>query len=194
MHTAHRLQAARAVLQRRAIWGLSTAALFVMGLAAWIVTQTQEVSLQTSLVLTSAAEVGVDQNRFDQSRRLGVLAATASWLHPAHGTGPLVLSRAADVSTLCTLFISHTAAVTCASFSPDDKRVVTAAQDRAARAWDAFWRSLVRPEKLIEEVCQRKLRGKVRLIHEADVREARIPDYERIGEDVCAGAAAVPNR
>jgi len=130
-------QTARAALQRRATWWLSTAALAVMGMLIWIVMQTREVSLQTSLVLASAAEAAVDQKRFDQGLRFGVLAARASWLHPAHATAPAVLSRAADASTLRTLFIDHTAVVISASFSPDGKRVVTASSDNTARIWDA---------------------------------------------------------
>jgi WD40 repeat protein len=81
-----------------------------------------------------------------------------------------------------------------ASFSPDGKRVVTASDDRTARVWNAFWPSLVRPENLIEEVCQRKLLGNARKITEADVRAARILSHDRVGEDVCAGVAAVPAR
>ena len=131
-------QKARAALQRRAKWGLSTAALFVMGLAIWIVLQTREVSLQASLVLTGAAEAAADQKLFDRSLRLGVLAARGSFLHPAHGTAPPLLSRAADASTLHTLFIGHTAAVNSASFSsPDGTRVITASEDKTARVWDA---------------------------------------------------------
>jgi hypothetical protein len=141
-------QAARAVLQRRAIWGVSTAALIVAVLAVLIVMQTREVSLQTSLVLTGAAEAAADQKRFDQSLRLGVLAARASWLRPAHATASPVLSRAADVSALRTLFSAdtgkrlgepptHGEQVTSASYSPDGKRVVTASWDNTARVWDA---------------------------------------------------------
>ena len=186
-------QAARAVLQRSVTWGLSTAAVVVLGLLVWIVMQTSQVSLRTSLILTAAAEAAADQKRFDRSLRLGVLAARATWLRPAHATAPPVLSRAADVSTLRTPF-DHTGAVKSASFSSDSKRVVTTSQDKTARVWDAFWPSLVEPKNLIEEVCQRKLRGNVRHITEADVRAARILSHDRVGEDVCAGVAAVPAR
>ena len=139
-------QTARAALQRRVTWGLSTAALLVLALLVWIVMQTREVGLQTSLVLTSGAEAGADEKRFDQSLRLGVLAARASWLQPAHATAAPVLARAADASTLRALFVDHTGSVISASFSPDGKRVVTASKDKTARVWDVFWSSLVRPE------------------------------------------------
>ena len=88
--------------------------------------------------------------------------------------------------------MTHGEAVNSASFSPDGKRVVTMSADKTARIWNAFWSSLVRPEDLIAEVCQHKLRGNVRLITEADVRAARILSHDRVGEDVCAGVAAVP--
>ena len=105
-----------------------------------------------------------------------------------------MLSRTADASTLSALFIEHTGAVISANFSPDGKRVVTASQDKTARVWDAFWSSLVRPENLIEVVCERKLRGNIRKLTEEDVRAVRILSHERVGEDVCAGVAAVPAR
>jgi WD40 repeat protein len=130
-------QSARAVLQRRVTWGLSTAAVLVLTLLVWIVMQTREVSVQTSLMLTVAAEAGADQKRFDQSLPLGVLATRASWLQPAHATAPPVLARAADASTLRALFIEHTDDVFSASFSSDGKRVVTASRDKTARVWDA---------------------------------------------------------
>ena len=84
-------QAARAALQRRVTWGLSAAAVVVLGLLVWIVMQMRQVSLQTSLVLTGAAEAAADQKHFDQSLRLGLLAARASLLHPAHATAPPML-------------------------------------------------------------------------------------------------------
>ncbi|CAN5851912.1 hypothetical protein BH20PSE1_BH20PSE1_25370 [soil metagenome] len=100
--------------------------------------QTREVGLQTSLVLTSGAEAVADEKRFDQSLRLGVLAARASWLRPAHSTAPPVLSRAADASTLRALFVDHTQGVVSARFSPDGQRVVTASEGGATtRVWDA---------------------------------------------------------
>ena len=90
--------------------------------------------------------------------------------------------------------MTHGDSVNSASFSPDGKRVVTASHDNTARVWDVFWPSLVDPKNLIEAVCQRKLLGNVRHITEADVRAARILSHDRVGEDVCAGVAAVPTR
>lgn len=90
--------------------------------------------------------------------------------------------------------LTHGQTVNSASFSPDGPRVVAASEDKAARVWNAFWSSLVRPENLIEEVCQRKLRGNVRMITEADVRAARVISPQRVGEDVCDGVATVPTR
>ncbi len=81
-----------------------------------------------------------------------------------------------------------------ASFSADGPRVLTASWDKMARDWNAFWPSLDRPDNLIEEVCQRKLRGNVRMITEADVRAARILFPQRVGEDVCDGVATAPTR
>jgi WD40 repeat protein len=83
--------------------------------------------------------------------------------------------------------MTHGGWVLSTSFSPDGKRVVTASEDKTARVWDAFWSSLVRPENLIEEVCQRKLRDNVRKITAADVRAATVL-FERVGEDVCMPA------
>ena len=146
-------QAARAALQRRVTWGLSTAAVLVLGLSVWIVMQTREVSSQTSLVLTGGAEAGADQKRFDQSLRLGVLAASGSWLRPTHSIAPPVLARAADASTLRALFVDHTGVVLSASFSPDGKRVVTASSDghrqgaRVARACEYCHYAHLRPEE-----------------------------------------------
>ena len=109
----------------------------VLGLFVWIIMQTREVSVQTSVVLTAAAEGAAEANRFEQSLRLAVLAAKASWLHPAHPGAADALARAADGSTLRTLLIGHESAVSSASYSPDGKRVVTASQDKTARIWDA---------------------------------------------------------
>ena len=90
--------------------------------------------------------------------------------------------------------MTHGEAVSSASFSSDGKRIVTASMDKMARVWNTFWLPLVQPENLIVEVCQRKLRGAVRLITEADVRAARILSHDRVGEDVCAGVPAVAAR
>ncbi|GJH18427.1 TIR domain-containing protein [Caballeronia novacaledonica] len=130
-------QAARAALQRHVTWGLSAATAVVMGLLVWIVMQTREVSLQTSLALAGAAEAAADQKRFNQALRLGMLAAKASWLRPAHATAAPALSRAADASKLRALFIGHTGGVLSARFSADGNRVVTASSDGTARVWDA---------------------------------------------------------
>ena len=89
--------------------------------------------------------------------------------------------------------MTHFGQVRSAGFSPDGKRVVTSSLDHTARVWNALWSSL-RPKNLIEEVCQRKLRGNVRTITEADVRAARILSYDRVGEDVCNGVALVSPR
>ena len=90
--------------------------------------------------------------------------------------------------------MSHGNWVNSANFSADGERLVTASDDKTARVWNVFWSSLVQPVDLIAEVCQRKLRGNVRLITEQDVRAARILSHDRVGEDVCAGVAAVPAR
>src|SRR5258706_424348 len=88
---------------QRWLKGLSAAALFVLGLGVWIVLQTREVSVQTSLVLSAAAEAAADVKLFDQGMRLGVLATRTSWLHPAHPVAAPSLSRSADGSLLRTL-------------------------------------------------------------------------------------------
>jgi WD40 repeat protein len=129
-------QSERARLQNRVKWGLTFAALILIGLGAWIVAQTRNVSRQESLVLAAAAERAADQGLFDQSLRLAVLAAKGSWLHPADDTAAPALSRAADSSMLRTMF-GHSDRIRAARFSPDGRRVVTASDDHTARIWAA---------------------------------------------------------
>ncbi|MEO6320211.1 MAG: toll/interleukin-1 receptor domain-containing protein, partial [Polaromonas sp.] len=75
-------QDARAVLQRYVMWGLVIFAFVVLGFGGWTINQTRNVSLQTSLVLTSAAEAAAERKQFDQSLRLSLVASRNSWLHP----------------------------------------------------------------------------------------------------------------
>jgi dipeptidyl aminopeptidase/acylaminoacyl peptidase len=130
-------QAARATLQRRVTWGLSATVVVVLGLLIWILMQTRNVSLQTSLVLASAAEAATDQGRYDQGVRLAVLATHESWLRPAHATARPALARAADGNAMRLLLAGHVAGIHSASFSPNSKRIVTASADNTARVWEA---------------------------------------------------------
>ncbi len=109
----------------------------MLALGVWIVLQTRQVSVQTSLVLAAAAETAADAKLFDQGMRLGVLATRSSWLHPNHPVAAPSLSRSADGSLLRSLLKGHSAAVFSARFSPDGNRVVTASWDNTARLWDA---------------------------------------------------------
>jgi WD40 repeat protein len=130
-------QAARAALQRRVGWLVSSAALVVAGLAAAVVIQAREVSVQTSLVLAAAAETAADANRFERSARLAVLAARDSWLHPAHANAGPALSRAADGTRLQLLVAVPASRVNAALFSPNGRYVITGSADGKARLWDA---------------------------------------------------------
>ncbi|BBJ22434.1 nSTAND1 domain-containing NTPase [Candidatus Nitrotoga sp. AM1P] len=146
VHTAHRLDAAEAMFSDKRLAGRFEP---VDGqyLAACRQrdkreleereNQLRELSMQTSLLLTSAAEAAADADHFDQSLRLAVLAAKVSFLHPAHPSAIAVLVRAAESSTLHTIFANHKDRVNFASFSPDGKCVVTASRDCSARVWDA---------------------------------------------------------
>ncbi|MBA2592259.1 MAG: hypothetical protein H0U97_08375 [Gammaproteobacteria bacterium] len=89
--------------------------------------------------------------------------------------------------------MTHGNGVASASFSPDGKCVVTASEDETARVWHAFWSSLVRAENLIQEVCQRKLRGNLRMITEADVRAARILSPQRVGRMSATASRKCPH-
>jgi WD40 repeat protein/type II secretory pathway predicted ATPase ExeA len=129
-------QAARATLQRRAAWALCVAAVWLLGLLAWVVVQTQEVSRGNSSVLTAAAEVASDAKLFDRSLRLGILASRSSWLHPAHATAAPALARAAHSSQLLALFTDGAAFPESTSFNPDGTRLITAGGS-AARIWEA---------------------------------------------------------
>ena len=80
--------------------------------------------------------------------------------------------------------MTHGEAVLSASFSPDGKRVVTASEDKTARVWNVFWSSLVRAENLIEEVCQRKLRGNVRMDHRGGCARGQ-DSFPRTGRRGC---------
>jgi hypothetical protein len=132
-----RQQSARAKLQKRASWGLAIATVTVISLSVWIITQVREINLQISLLLASAAETSADTKHYDRALRLGLLAASSSWLQPMHPIVAPIITRAADGSMLHTLINGHSDQVTSAGFSLDSKRVVTASWDSTARVWDA---------------------------------------------------------
>jgi len=128
-------QAERGRLLRRFGAGLGAFALVVTGLLVWVVLQSREVSIQTSLVLSSAAEAAMDSQAFDRAVRLSILAAKDSWLQPAHTMAMPVLTRSASGNALRAK-LRHGLNVTTAVFSPDGKRILTAA-DKTAQIWDA---------------------------------------------------------
>jgi hypothetical protein len=131
-----RQQAARARWQRRFAWVLGLAFVFVVTLLGWIVNQTREVSVQTSIVLGAAAERAADDGYFDRAVRLALLAARDSWLYPREPEvrGPLV--RAVGGNRQLALY-QHDGAVVHAVFSLDGQRVLTASFDKTAQLWDA---------------------------------------------------------
>ena len=130
-------QGARARLQRRLSIFLSIASLVLAVLLVWIVKQTRDVALQTSLLITSAAEKAADEKNFDRALRLSLLATRHGWFRPSHPSSLLALSRAAAGNSQRALVV-HRAPVNSAVFSPDGhgQRVVTASADGTARVWD----------------------------------------------------------
>jgi WD40 repeat protein len=128
-------QDARARLQRRLSIFLSMTAVVLAGLLVWIVTQTRNVALQGSLLITSASEKAADDKIFERALRLALLASHHSWLHPSHPTSLVALARAAAGNSQRSL-LRHEKLANSAAFSPDGQRVVTASADGAARLWD----------------------------------------------------------
>ncbi|MBV2124652.1 MAG: TIR domain-containing protein [Candidatus Thiodiazotropha sp. (ex Ctena orbiculata)] len=115
-------QSARARLQKRVSWLITTATIIVFGLSAWIIVQLREINLQTSQLLASGAEAAAEAKLYDRALRLGVLAMKSSWLHQPHPTAAPTLARAADGSMLHALIVGD-------KFSQDCKRfVVTSAE------------------------------------------------------------------
>ena len=74
--------------------------------------------------------------------------------------------------------------VNSASFSPDGRWVITASGNET-QIWNVYWSSIDQPDRLIAEVCSRKLSGNVRKLTVADCNlEFGIPE-SWIGMDVC---------
>ena len=137
-------QQARAVLQRRAKWGLWAAAVLVLAAGVGVVMQAREVGLQTAIALTAAAQSAEKDKRFDQSLRLAVLAQQGFWsgTDSSDALG-IVVFAAGRASMLRALIQAHAPGLQnrevalSATFSPDGSLVLTAAPDNTARIWNA---------------------------------------------------------
>lgn len=182
-------QAATAAFQKRATLGLAAGIAVVLGLLVWSVRRTQVVSRQTYLVLASGAETAVQENRFDQGMRLGVLATQGSWQSPAHAWARPALSTAADANTL-RLKLSQKEAVISAVFSSDGRRVVTASYNGIARVWQESWSLINDSQELIGKACG-WINLEARRITREDVEQVPLITAigRKVGDDVCKGLA-----
>ncbi|HMY98467.1 MAG TPA: TIR domain-containing protein [Burkholderiaceae bacterium] len=131
-----RQQAARARWQKRFAWALGIAFVGVASLLAWIVKQTREVSVQTSLALSAASERASDDGHFASAVRLALLAARNSWLHPRQpdALAPLLRAVAGNRELLV---LRHESEVKSAVFSPNGELVLTVSRDNSVRVWSA---------------------------------------------------------
>ncbi len=125
---------AKARWQRRFAWVLGVAFIVVSSLAGWNIFQTREVSIQTSIVLSAAAERAADEGYFDRAVRLALLAARDSWLYPRQPEvrGPLVrgISGFQEVARF-----RHASRSWQPVFSPDGGYVLVASDARTAQLW-----------------------------------------------------------
>jgi WD40 repeat protein len=125
--------------QKRATWGLASLAVVVfVGMSVAIV-QSRKVDFREGEVMTSLAEKAMDNRLYDRAMRIALAGlpprgslSFAYWSQDAESK----LAEAALLSRLV-FQLRHEAWVDGASFSADGKRILTHAEDKTARIWDA---------------------------------------------------------
>jgi WD40 repeat protein len=135
---------ARERAQRRARW--ATIGVFIIALAtlAGALYQTRETDRRETLVLTSAADRAIADQRYDAAMRIavrglpppGTLPLALGWSTPEVTGLEAKLAGAAQLSRLLRVIKGHTAAINSVAFSADGARIVTGSADGTARVWN----------------------------------------------------------
>ena len=139
-------QKARAKAQRRNRYFAGAAAMLALLLFAGATWLSRETQRREGLVMTSAADRAIKEQRYERAIRIAVQGLpkvgalplfSLGWDAPAISGLEAKLAGAAQGSALRVTLQGHDNWVTSAAFSPDESRIVTASYDKTARVWDA---------------------------------------------------------
>jgi WD40 repeat protein len=135
------------VLQRRVGVLLMAVAIVTLVGGGLTVSGQRDLERQTSKLIAASAKEAFEAGQYDRAMRRALVASQGKWLALPSEDADVQLRKATRDSKLIAQLNGHKGQLRIATFSQDDKRIVTASWDQTARVWsqgeDNIWNSIV---------------------------------------------------